>query len=206
MIKDRTGERYGRLTVIAMAGKTPSGRTLWRCKCDCGRETVVSGSNLGQGRQVSCGCKRREQAGKMNFSHGASKTRLYSIWTNMITRTTNPNGTAFHRYGGRGIKMCPEWRRSFEAFQDWALANGYNEDLTIDRIDNDGDYTPDNCRWITWHEQFNHRSDTRLITYKGETLSIAQWADKLNLPKSALYQRFYSGWPTERALTEGKKT
>ena len=200
---DMTGERYGRLTVLRFAGRASNGHSQWLCKCDCGRETTVARSNLRTGKQVSCGCKRREQAGAMNYSHGGSNTRLYSIWTNMITRTTNPKGTAYNRYGGRGITMCPEWRNSFEAFRDWALANGYTDDLTIDRVDNDSGYRPDNCRWTTWHEQFNHRTDTRLITYDGETLSISQWAEKLNLPKSMLYQRFAAGWSAERALTEG---
>lgn len=139
----------------------------------------------------------------MNYSHGESGSRLYSIWTNMITRTENPKGTAFNRYGGRGIRMCSEWRTSFEAFRDWAMDNGYTDDLTIDRIDNDRGYGPDNCRWAPWADQFNHRSDTKQITFNGETLSIAQWAEKLNLSKTMLYQRFAAGWSVERALTEG---
>ena len=135
---DITGERYGRLTVQHYVGKAPNGHSRWLCKCDCGRETIVSRSNLRSGKQVSCGCKRKEQVGALNRIHGGSHTRLYSIWTNMITRTTNPKGTAYQRYGGRGIKMCPEWRNSFEAFRDWAVASGYTDDLTIDRINNDG--------------------------------------------------------------------
>lgn len=200
---DMTGERFGRLTVTTYAGKAPNGHTLWECKCSCGAFVTVSRSNLISGRQVSCGCKRREQAGMINQTHGGRNSRLYSIWCNMITRTTNPKGTAYHRYGGRGVKMCEEWRNNFEAFRDWALANGYTEELTIDRIDNDGGYEPDNCRWVPWSEQFNHRSNTKLITYHGETLSISQWAEKLNISKTMLYQRIKAGWPVERALTEG---
>ena len=200
---DMAGERYGRLTVLRYAGRASNGQSRWLCRCDCGRETTVARSNLRSGKQVSCGCKRREQAGTINYSHGGSNTRLYSIWANMITRTTNPKGTAYNRYGGRGITMCQEWRDSFEAFRDWSLANGYTDDLTIDRIDNDSGYKPDNCRWTTWHKQFNHRTGTRLITYGGETLSISQWAERLNLSKTMLYQRFAAGWSAERALTEG---
>lgn len=99
--------------------------------------------------------------------------------------------------------MCSEWRNSFETFRDWALANGYTDDLTIDRIDNDGGYEPVNCQWVPWSEQFNHRSTTKQITFHGETLSIAQWAEKLHVSKTMLYQRFKAGWPVERALTEG---
>lgn len=205
MIIDITGKRYGLLTVVRYEGRAKNGHTLWLCKCDCGRETIVSRSNLRDGHQVSCGCKRRKQAGEMNLIHGGSHTRLYSIWSNMITRTTNPKGTAYHRYGGRGVIMCPEWRNSFQTFKNWALANGYADGLTIDRIDNDGIYEPSNCRWITWQEQFNHRSKSRLITYQGETLTIAQWAEKLNLSKTMLYQRFKAGWPAERALTERRR-
>lgn len=139
----------------------------------------------------------------LNRTHGGSNSRLYSIWANMITRTTNPKGTAYNRYGGRGVKMCSEWRNSFETFRDWALANGYTDDLTIDRIDNDGGYEPVNCQWVPWSEQFNHRSTTKQITFHGETLSIAQWAEKLHVSKTMLYQRFKAGWPVERALTEG---
>lgn len=202
-IKDLTGERYGRLTVLRFLDTAPNGHSRWLCKCDCGQETIVTRSNLLGGKQVSCGCKRREQAGAMNHTHGGSNSRLYSIWTNMITRTTNPKGSAYLRYGGRGIKMCPEWRNSFETFREWALANGYTDDLTVDRINNDGDYEPSNCRWVPWSAQFNHRSSTKRITFNGETLSISQWAEKLNLSKTMLYQRFKAGWPVERALTEG---
>ena len=202
MIDDITGARYGLLTVVRYEGRAKNGHSLWLCKCDCGRETIVSRSNLQGGRQVSCGCKRRKQASEMNLTHGGKHTRLYSIWTNMITRTTNPKGTAYHRYGGRGIIMCPEWRNSFQTFKNWALANGYADGLTIDRIDNDGIYEPSNCRWITWQEQFNHRSNSRLVTYQGEKLTIAQWAEKLYISKTMLYQRFEAGWPAERALTE----
>lgn len=205
MIRDITGERYGKLTVVRYEGRAKNGHSLWLCKCDCGRETIVSRSNLQGGHQVSCGCKRRKQASEMNLTHGSSHTRLYSIWSNMITRATNPKGTAYHRYGGRGVIMCPEWRNSFQAFKDWALANGYADGLTIDRIDNDGIYEPSNCRWVTWSEQFNHRSNSRLVTYQGETLTIAQWAEKLNLSKTMLYQRFEAGWPSERALTERRR-
>lgn len=199
---DMTGERFGRLTVISYAGKAPNGHSMWECKCSCGSFVKVSGSNLKSGKQVSCGCKRREQAGQLNLIHGESKSRLHSIWCNMITRTENPHGTAYPCYGGKGIAICPEWRNDFSAFKNWAEANGYAEDLTIDRIDNNKGYSPDNCRWVTWKDQFNHRTTCHYLTFRERTQSIAQWAEELGISKSALYQRISAGWSVDRALTE----
>lgn len=198
---DMTGEHFGRLTVLRYAGKAPNGHSRWLCQCACGQITTVTRSNLIAGRQVSCGCKRQEQASQMNYIHGGRRTRLYSIWSNMITRTENPNGTAYHRYGGRGIKVCSEWRDSFPIFRAWALAHGYRDGLTLERIDNDGGYSPDNCRWATWQEQFNHRCDTHYITFDGKTQSLTRWARERALPPSALFQRVYAGWNAQRALT-----
>ena len=145
---------------------------------------------------------RKEAAGEINRSHGKSKSRLYSIYHNMLTRTENPKGSAYECYGGRGITVCPEWRTSFEAFHGWAVANGYQHDLSIDRIDNDLGYSPENCRWTSTNAQFNNRRSNRTLTYNGETMTVAQWACKLSINRRTLYTRLNSGWPVDRALTE----
>lgn len=198
---DLSGMTFGRLTVIEYAGKRHNGRTQWRCRCQCGNETVATRSNLVAGKIISCGCKRREQAGNINRVHGECKTRLYSIWRNMITRTENPKGTAYDRYGGRGIRMCPEWRNSFVAFRDWAVSNGYSDALTIDRINTDGNYTPENCRWVPWKTQFNNRSTNVCLTFQGRSQTAAEWARETGISRNAIYMRLRAGWPTERILT-----
>jgi hypothetical protein len=132
--------------------------------------------------------------------HGMCNTRLYEIWNGMKQRCQNPNTISYKGYGGKGISVCEEWNNSFKAFYDWAISNGYRNDLTIDRIENDGNYEPANCRWATNKEQQNHTSYTRLHTYNGETLSIMQWAEKTGIHPNMLYKRLSRGWSIEKAL------
>ena len=139
---DLTGQRFGRLTVLERAGTDSRREAVWRCICTCGNEIYVQGHHLRCGNTQSCGCLRVDTA----TTHGESRSRLYHIWFGMKTRCYNPNTKDFKNYGGRGITVCPEWLYDFPAFQKWAIANGYRDDLTIDRIDNDKGYSPDNCR------------------------------------------------------------
>lgn len=194
---DLTGRRFGRLTVVALAGISKGRNAIWLCRCDCGKEVEVQSRNLKSGRSKSCGCLKLDLLNK----HGMSKTRLYSEWHGIKVRCLNEQDAHYPNYGGRGITVCPEWVDSFEAFRDWALANGYRDDLTIERKDNDGPYSPDNCRWATPKEQHNNKRSNRLITFNGETHTVTEWAAITGIDRHALYSRLKRGWSVERLFT-----
>lgn len=151
-----SGQRFGRLLVIRREGSR-NGRATWYCKCDCGNYKVVIGKNLKNGKTSSCGCLHKELLSKRSKTHGMTGKRLYRIWHDMKNRCEYSKDKKYSYYGGRGIKVCNEWSSNFESFMTWALSNGYNDLLTIDRINNDGNYEPNNCRWITMKEQCSNR-------------------------------------------------
>ena len=160
-IKDIAGKRFGKWTVLRRAENNKDGRSMWYCRCDCGTERKVIGKTLISGKSLCCGCTRKENAAKAsrkaNTTHGMKKTRLYTIWQSMKGRIKYPSTNSYERYGGRGIEVCEEWKNDFSSFASWALSNGYSDELTLDRIDSDGDYEPSNCRWATWSQQARNK-------------------------------------------------
>ena len=197
---DLTGQRFGKLTVIEFAGHAPNRKTLWKCKCDCGNETLVKTNALRSGATKSCGCLVPVASGDTHRKHGMSESRLYRTWKNMKARCSNERVLCYPHYGGRGIAVCEEWQNSFEAFRDWALANGYRDDLSIDRIDVNGDYCPGNCRWATIVEQNNNKRNNRFITLCGSTKTVAEWSRVVGIASGTIIARLRKGWGEYEAV------
>lgn len=194
ILKDHTGERFGHL--IALERDTSATKNVrWICKCDCGNIKSIEARKLTGGDVTSCGCMHYK------WGHGMSDTRLYHIWCTMKARCLVPTSHKYARYGGRGITICDEWANDFMTFYNWAINNGYREDLSIDRIDNNCGYYPSNCRWATLEEQANNTSTNRFVDVYGERMTVAEAARKYGMPPRLIYKRLWMGWPPEEAVS-----
>lgn len=196
---DLVGLRFGRLTVISF-DKIQNGSYRWNCLCDCGKTKSVPSSRLKRDHTKSCGCLSVETRTK----HGKSKTKLYSTWQNMKTRCFNENDEFYDDYGGRGIKVCEEWVNSFNEFYDWSMKNGYKDDLTIDRIDNNKNYSPDNCRWVNISVQANNKRNNVKETIDGEDKTLSEWAESTGINYKTIHSRYSRGDRGKRLIRGAK--
>lgn len=196
-LNDLTGQRFGRLIVLNKEPNLKSHSTRWRCKCDCGNIVIVYASSLKSNATQSCGCLWKERTTK----HGMYGTRIYRIWDGMKNRCHNPNFKKHQLYFDKGIKVCDEWKNNFMSFYNWSIQNGYKNNLTIDRIDVNGNYEPSNCRWVDYEVQNNNRSINREIEYNGKNYSIKQLSEIYKIKKETLNSRLRNGWSIEKTLT-----
>ena len=203
--EDIIGTKYERLTVIGFEhAKSPSRNWKWIVKCECGNVKTFFPGDVRKGKVRSCGCLHnelaKERASKFRNPIAENK-RLYNIYNNMKSRCFKPNDSRYKDYGGRGIAVCEEWAVSFDVFADWAKANGYRNDLTIERVDVNGDYCPENCEWIPLKEQAKNKRDTVWVEYKGERVKLQDLAEIAVVQYDALHNRITKGWDVEEAIT-----
>lgn len=205
---DLTGLRFGRLTVIEFSHKDEKRYYCWLCKCDCGNTIIVRGSSLSRSNTKSCGCLMRDTSRntciKRNTTHGGTGTKLYDVWQSMRGRVNNYNDKHYKDYGGRGVTVCNEWAE-YESFFKWSKKNGYKEGLYIDRINNNGNYEPSNCRWVTNKKNCNNKRNNRLIEYNGDIKTLQEWADLHNIKRTTLCTRLKCGCNVDMALNKPVK-
>lgn len=209
---DLTGQRFGRLQVISFCGFTNAKKAKWLCKCDCGNYREVIGVNLRNGNTKSCGCYCSEKIIERNTKHGFEGTKICMLYRNMKSRCSNKNNKAYKYYGGRGIKVCEEWsnkENGLKNFVEWAYSHGYDEKTergkcTLDRIDVNGDYCPENCRWVDLFEQANNKTNNVIIEYMGEKDTVQNWCKRLNVSAAMVRHRIERGWSEERLFDKPK--
>lgn len=196
---DLTGKRFGKLFVVKQTTNYVNGVATWLCLCDCGNHVVKRGDVLRRGDATNCGCISKEKQRVAVTTHGLSHSPLYRAWDSMKRRCKNPTTKFYENYGGRGITFCDEWQ-NFEPFRDWALSNGYRKGLTLDRIDNDGNYCPQNCRWVDMYTQSRNKRNNKWLSLNGKTMILSDWAKELNVTPHVIEQRL-KHHDTETALT-----
>ena len=197
------GKKYGRLTVIEVAGKNKHGHTLMKCVCDCGNEKNVAIGDLNCGSVSSCGCLGKENKthlGKISRKHGMCNTRLYRIYKGMLGRCNNPNKSDYKYYGAKGVTVSKEWEENPKKFIEWSLNNGYRDGLTIDRIDVTKGYCSDNCRWIEFSKQATNKRNSVYLEYKGVRKPLVEWAKQLGVSQYVLYGRRRLGYTDEETI------
>ena len=193
--------KFGRLTALYKIHKSHKKNVKWLCLCDCGNLVEVFQSNLAGSKTKSCGCLNKEVLIDRLLIHGKSCTRLYHIWQHIVQRCTNKNAPNYKDYGARGITVCKEWLNDKTKFFKWAIDNNYRDDLTIDRIDVNGDYEPSNCKWSTKKQQARNRRTNKMIVYNGETHCLSEWCEILGLNYNKVKRRLQRGWSTKKAFT-----
>lgn len=198
------GKIFGELQIIYQIENDKNGHSKFRCKCNCGKEINVLLSNLKRGHTKSCGCKKGNMISKKKETHGKTHTKLYKIWNNIKQRCFNKNNSRYKDYGARGIKICDDWLNDFTSFYNWSMSNGYKDNLTLDRIDNNGNYEPNNCRWTTYKEQNNNKRNNHLLTYNKETHTITEWSKILGIHYTCLRNRILKKYPQELIFYKGK--
>ena len=203
--RDIAGLRFNNLTAVRFDHRderVKGGQHYWLFRCDCGNEVVLRKNSVTSNNTTCCADCARKRKALVNTKHGGVGTRLYREWAGIIQRCINPKDTSWERYGAKGVTVCDEWL-SFPAFREWAYANGYDDSLTIDRINPNGNYEPSNCRWASVREQANNKQGTLWVEYGGERMQLSYWADRLGIPYHTLYDRLHRyGWSVERAFTE----
>lgn len=199
---DRTGQKFGRLTLIERVENNKFNQVQWKCRCDCGKEVIVKAYSLTTGQTKSCGCLKKEQnyINIAKVKHNMTNTRLYNIWRDMKSRCLNPNNKRHKFYFDKGITVCDEWKNDFMNFYNWAINNGYRDNLTIDRINNNGNYEPKNCRWATITEQNNNQSNNIRIKYNESEYTLSELSKIYNIKRATLYDRIKRGWTIDEAL------
>jgi hypothetical protein len=201
---DLTGQRFGRLLIIERIENGKGRATMYLAQCDCGKFVKVRAGNIRKGVTTSCGCYHREiasQAHKHGQARKKNSTRLYNIWCGMKTRCNSQNAMDYKYYGAKGIGVCKEWEQDFQTFSDWAIKNGYNDTLTIDRINSEGNYEPLNCRWVTMKEQRRNTRQNHYITFSGKTQLLTDWSKETGIKTTTILNRLGRGWSIEKTLT-----
>lgn len=199
--KDLTGQKFGRLLVVSFDEcKSRYGVSYYLCKCDCGNTKSIRGNLLKNGSIQSCTCLQKERTSQASITHGDSASKLYRVWYGIKSRCYNRNSSAYKWYGERGIKICDEWMK-YENFKSWSITNGYRIGLTIDRINVNGNYEPNNCRWATVKEQCNNMRKNITITHNGFTLTPPQWSELIGINPQILRWRKSHGWSDEKIIT-----
>ena len=200
---DLSGRKFARITVLELAYTDKRRRTTyWKCKCACGSVFLTRVDSLRSGHSKSCGCLQRESARELNFKHGKTGTRAFTTWDAMWARCINPRSVSYGNYGGRGIRVCDRWRIFSNFYADMGDKPG---GTYIERIDNNGNYEPSNCRWATAKEQHSNKRTNRWIAFNGITLTLDQWAGKTGIRATTIHKRLNRGWPLETALTEASR-
>lgn len=201
----KSGDKFGKLTIIKEVSPlriSNKPRRMFKCRCECGNEKDIQLAVLMNGHSTSCGCEQKRKASSSNLKHGLTNHPLYNVWKNIKKRCNYPNASEYQNYGGRGISICEEWSNNFDNFYKWSISNGWSIGLSIDRIDTNGNYCPENCRWSTIKVQMNNMTKNFYIEYKGKTYTLTTLAEYLNIPYNIVRYRISKcKWEVEQLIS-----